>query len=79
MEGSWFEEERVLLEARGYGVALLQQLQALLAFENLLLARAHLPHAGDRVQIELLRQMVQWMQAVALGINKEAHDEQDHR
>lgn len=31
------------------------------------------------VQIELLRQMVQWMQAVALAINKEAHDEQDHR
>ena len=29
--------------------------------------------------VELLRQMVQWMQAVALAINKEAHDEQDHR
>lgn len=31
------------------------------------------------VQIELLRQMVQWMRTVALAINKEAHDEQDHR
>jgi hypothetical protein len=38
-----------------------------------------MPRLPQDVQIELLRQMVQWMQAVALGINKEAHDEQDHR
>jgi hypothetical protein len=38
-----------------------------------------LPRLPQDVQIELLRQMVQWMQAAALGINKEAHDEQDHR
>ncbi len=31
------------------------------------------------VQMQLLQQMVQWMQAVALAINKEARDEQDHR
>ena len=37
------------------------------------------PRLPQGVQIELLRQMVQWMQAVALGINKEAPDEQDHR
>lgn len=38
-----------------------------------------LPRLPQDVQIELLRQMVQWMQAVALAINKEARDEQDHR
>jgi hypothetical protein len=38
-----------------------------------------LPRLPQDVQIELLRQMVHWMQAVALAINKEAHDEQDHR
>ena len=38
-----------------------------------------LPLLPQDVQIQLLRQMVQWMQAVALGINKEASDEQDHR
>jgi hypothetical protein len=37
------------------------------------------PRLPQDVQIELLRQMVKWMQAVALAINKEAHDEQDHR
>jgi hypothetical protein len=37
------------------------------------------PQLPQGVQIELLRQMVQWMQAVALAINEEAHDEQDHR
>jgi hypothetical protein len=38
------------------------------------------PRLPQDVQIELLRQMVQWMQAVALAINKEARDdEQDHR
>ncbi len=37
------------------------------------------PRLPQDVQIQLLRQMVQWMQAVALAINKEAHDEQDHR
>lgn len=38
-----------------------------------------LPRLPQDVQIQLLRQMVQWMQALALAINKEAHDEQDHR
>jgi hypothetical protein len=37
------------------------------------------PRLSQDVQIELLRQMVQWMQGVALAIDKEAHDEQDHR
>jgi hypothetical protein len=37
------------------------------------------PQLPQGVQIELLRQMVQWMQAVALAINKGVHDEQDHR
>lgn len=37
-----------------------------------------LPHLQQDVQIRLLHQMVQWMQAVALAINKERHDEQDH-
>jgi hypothetical protein len=38
-----------------------------------------LPQLQQDVQIQLLQQMVQWMQAVALAINKERHDEQDHR
>lgn len=38
-----------------------------------------MPRLPQDVQIDLLRQTVQWMQAVALAINKEAHDEQDHR
>ena len=38
-----------------------------------------LPRLRQDVQIQLLQQMVQWMQAVALAINKERHDEQDHR
>lgn len=38
-----------------------------------------LPRLPQDVQIELLRQMVQWMQAVALAIDKELNDEQDHR
>ena len=38
-----------------------------------------LPQLPQDVQMQLLQQMVQWMQTVALAINKEAHDEQDHR
>ena len=38
-----------------------------------------LPRLPQDTQIQLLRQMLQWMQAVALAINKEAPDEQDHR
>jgi hypothetical protein len=38
-----------------------------------------LPRLPQGVQLQLLQQMVQWMQALALAINKEAHDEQDHR
>ena len=38
-----------------------------------------LPHLPQEVQIQLLQQMVQWMQAVAVAINKGEHDEQDHR
>jgi hypothetical protein len=38
-----------------------------------------LPQLQQDVQIQLLHQMVQWMQAVAVAINKERHDEQDHR
>ena len=37
-----------------------------------------LPQLPQDVQIELLQQMVQWMQAVAVAINKEEHDEQGH-
>jgi len=37
------------------------------------------PPLPQDVQIQLLLQMVQWMQALALAINKEAHDERDHR
>jgi hypothetical protein len=37
------------------------------------------PHLPQDTQIQLLQQMVQWMQAVALAINKGEHDEQDHR
>jgi hypothetical protein len=40
---------------------------------------APLPQLQQDVQIQLLQQMVQWMQAVAVAINKERHDEQDHR
>jgi len=38
-----------------------------------------LPPLQQDVQAQLLQQMVQWMQAVAVAINKEADDEQDHR
>lgn len=38
-----------------------------------------LPHLPQDVQIQLLQQMVQWIQAVAVAINKEERDEQDHR
>ena len=38
-----------------------------------------LPQLPQDVQIQLLQQMVQWMQAVAVTINKAEHDEQDHR
>ena len=38
-----------------------------------------LPQLPQDVQIQLLRQMVQWMQTVAVAINKGEHDEQDHR
>jgi len=38
-----------------------------------------LPQLPQDVQMQLLQQMVQWMQIVALAINKEAPDEQDHR
>ena len=38
-----------------------------------------LPQLQQDVQIQLLHRMVHWMQAVALAINKERRDEQDHR
>jgi hypothetical protein len=38
-----------------------------------------LPLLRQDVQTQLLQQMVQWMQAVAVAIDKERHDEQDHR
>lgn len=38
-----------------------------------------LPLLQQDVQTHLLQQLVQWMQAVAVAINKERHDEQDHR
>jgi hypothetical protein len=38
-----------------------------------------LPQLQQDVQTQLLQQMVQWMQAVAVAINKERGDEQDHR
>ena len=38
-----------------------------------------LPPLRQDVQIQLQQQMVQWMQAVALAINEEEHDEQDYR
>ena len=50
--------KELLLEARDSGVALLQQLQALLAFEHLLLALLHPLLAGERVQFELLRSLL---------------------
>ena len=37
---------------------------------------AHLP---QDIQLQLLRQMVQWMQAVSAAINEGQRDEQDHR
>ena len=37
------------------------------------------PQLPQDVQIQLLQQMVQWMQAIAVAINKGEHDEQDHR
>lgn len=40
---------------------------------------AVLPHLPQDVQIRLLQEMVQWMRAVAVAINKEERDEQDHR
>lgn len=37
-----------------------------------------LPRLPQDVQTQLLQQMVQWMQAVAVAINREQSDEQDH-
>ncbi|HUG23639.1 hypothetical protein [Piscinibacter sp.] len=37
------------------------------------------PRLPQDVQIQLLRQVVQWMQTVALAINREVRDEQDYR
>jgi hypothetical protein len=38
-----------------------------------------LPQLPQDVQILLLQQMVHWLQAVAVAINKGEHDEQYHR
>ena len=38
-----------------------------------------LPQLPQDVQIQLQQQMVQWMRAVAAGIEKAEHDEQDQR
>lgn len=38
-----------------------------------------LPDLHRDLQVQLFQQMVQWMQAVAVAINEEEHDEQDHR
>lgn len=38
-----------------------------------------LPHLPQDIQLQLLRQMVQWMQAVSAAINEGQRDEQDHR
>jgi hypothetical protein len=39
---------------------------------------APLPQLPRDLQAQLLQQMVQWMQAVAVTINEEARDEQDY-
>jgi hypothetical protein len=38
-----------------------------------------LPNLPQDVQLQLQQQMVQWMRAVAVGINQGEDDEQDHR
>jgi hypothetical protein len=38
-----------------------------------------LPQLPQDVQIQLLQEMVRWIHAVAVAIDKEEHDEQDHR
>jgi hypothetical protein len=38
-----------------------------------------LPQLPQHIQALLFQQMVQWFQTVAVKINKEARDEQDHR
>lgn len=38
-----------------------------------------LPQLPQDIQLQLLQQMVQWLQAVAVAINKGERDEQDHR
>ena len=37
------------------------------------------PPLPQDVQIQLVQQMAQWMQGVAVAINAGEHDEQDHR
>jgi hypothetical protein len=44
-------------------------------FKDLESTPTPLPYLQQDVQIQLLSQMVHWMQAVALAINKEPHDE----
>lgn len=39
----------------------------------------HLPQLPQDVQLQLLQQMVQWLQAVAVAIDKGERNEQDHR
>jgi hypothetical protein len=38
-----------------------------------------LPTLSQDLQAKVLTQMVPWMQAVAIAINEEVRDEQDHR
>ena len=38
-----------------------------------------LPDLQQDLQAHLLQEMVLWMQAAAVAINEEEHDEQDHR
>ena len=40
---------------------------------------APLPQLQRDLQAQLLQQMVQWMQAVAVAIDEGEHDEQDQR
>lgn len=40
---------------------------------------AALPQLQPDLRPQLLQQMVPWMQAVAVAINEEARDEQNHR
>jgi hypothetical protein len=48
-------------------------------FEDVEVECQHHPQLEPEVRAQVMQLMVQWMQSLALAINQEVDDEQDHR